>query len=59
LAKSNESITSLIAIPIATNDKIMRELFSEYSYEMCVELLFAPNLEKNSLKSPNLASAFH
>jgi hypothetical protein len=41
LAKSNESITSLIAIPIATNDKIMRELFSEYSYEMCVELLFA------------------
>jgi hypothetical protein len=37
LAKSHEEIASLIA----TNDKIMKVLFSECSYEMCVELLSA------------------
>jgi len=41
LAKLHEEIASLIASLIATNDKIMKELFSECSYEMSVELLFA------------------
>jgi len=41
LAKSHKEIASLIASLIATNDKIMKELFSECSYEMCVELLSA------------------
>jgi hypothetical protein len=42
LAKSHEEIASLIASRIATNDKIMKELFSEcYYYEICVELLSA------------------
>jgi hypothetical protein len=35
LAKSDEKIANLIA----TNDKIMKELFSECSYEMRVEFL--------------------
>jgi hypothetical protein len=41
LARSHEEIASLIASQIATNDKIMKELFSECydSYEICVELL--------------------
>jgi len=37
LAESHEEIAS----GIATNDKIMKELFSECEYEMCVELLSA------------------
>jgi hypothetical protein len=42
LAKSHKKIASLIASRIATNDKIMKELFSECYYsEMCVELLSA------------------
>jgi len=41
LAKSHEEIASLIASLIATNDKIMKGLFSECSYEMCVKLLSA------------------
>jgi hypothetical protein len=41
LARSHEEIASLIASLIATNDKIMKELFSECSYEICVELLSA------------------
>jgi hypothetical protein len=41
LATSHEEIASLIASQIATNDKIMKELFSECDYEMCVELLSA------------------
>jgi hypothetical protein len=40
-ARSHEEIASLIASLIATNDKIMKELFSQCSYEMCDELLFA------------------
>jgi hypothetical protein len=39
LAKSHEEIASLIASSIATNDKIMKELFSKCYYQMCVELL--------------------
>ncbi len=39
LAKSHEEIASLIASLIATNDKIMKELFSKCSYDTCVELL--------------------
>jgi hypothetical protein len=45
LAQSHEKIASLIA----TNDKIMKELFSECHYEMCFELLspkFAISREK-------------
>jgi hypothetical protein len=41
LAESHKEIASLIASRIATNDEIMKELFSECSYEMCVELLSA------------------
>ncbi|CAM6043671.1 unnamed protein product [Sphagnum compactum] len=41
LAKSHEEIASLIASLITTNDKIMKELFLECDYEMCVELLSA------------------
>jgi hypothetical protein len=41
LAKSHEEIASLIASLIATNDKIMKELFFDCSYEICVELLSA------------------
>jgi hypothetical protein len=41
LAKSHEEIASLIANLIATNDKIMKELFSKCDYDMCVELLSA------------------
>ncbi len=41
LAKSHKDIASLIATRIATNDKIMKELFSECDDEMCVELLSA------------------
>jgi len=41
LAKSHKEIASLIASLIATNDKIMKELFFECSYEICVELLSA------------------
>jgi hypothetical protein len=39
LATSHEEIASLIASRIATNDKIMKELFSECDYEMCLKLL--------------------
>jgi hypothetical protein len=49
LAESHEEIATLIANRIATNDKIMKELFSECSYEICVELLspkFAISREK-------------
>jgi hypothetical protein len=41
LSKSHEDIASLIATRIATNDKIMKELFSQCHYKMCVELLYA------------------
>jgi len=41
LAKLHEEIASLIASRIATDDMIMKELFSECPYEMCVELLSA------------------
>jgi hypothetical protein len=41
LAKSHEEIASLLANRIATNDKIMKKLISECSYEVCVELLSA------------------
>jgi hypothetical protein len=49
LAKSHEEIASLIA----SNDKIMKELFSECSYEMCVELLSAkfPICREKKVKS--------
>jgi len=40
LARSHEEIASLIASRIATNDKIMKELFSKCYYETCVELLW-------------------
>jgi len=62
LAKSHEEIASLIASSIATNDKIMKKLFSKCSYEMCVELLsarFAISREKKVKKSPNLDNVFH
>jgi hypothetical protein len=39
LAKSHEEIASLIASRIATNDKIMKELFFQCSDAMCDELL--------------------
>jgi hypothetical protein len=39
LATSHEEIASLIASRIATNDKIMKELFSECDYKMCLKLL--------------------
>jgi hypothetical protein len=41
LAHSHVEIASLIASLIATNDKIMKELFSQCPYEMCDELLSA------------------
>jgi hypothetical protein len=41
LSKLHEDMASLIATLIATNDKIMKELFSECGYKMCVELLSA------------------
>jgi hypothetical protein len=62
LAKSHEEIASLIASAIATNHKIMKKLFSECSYETCVELLsakFATSREKKVKKSPYLDSVFH
>jgi hypothetical protein len=53
LANSHEEIASLFASLIATNDKFMKELFSEYFYENHVPMLsakFAPYLEKKKLK---------
>jgi hypothetical protein len=53
LANSHEEIASLFASLIATNDKIMKELFDEYFYENHVLMLsakFAPYLEKKKLK---------
>ncbi len=41
LANSHEEIASLFASLIATNDKIMKELFSEYFYETHVGYLSA------------------
>jgi hypothetical protein len=49
LARSHEEIASLIASQIATNDKIMKELFFQCSEAMCYELLpakFAISQEK-------------
>jgi hypothetical protein len=49
LANSHEEIASLIASVIATNDKIMKDLFSKCSNGMCFELLsakFATSREK-------------
>jgi hypothetical protein len=53
LANSHEEIASLFASLIATNDKFMKQLFSENFYEIHVPMLsakFAPYLEKKKLK---------
>jgi len=53
LANSHEEIASLFASLIATNDKFMKELFSENFYEihdMLLSAKFAPYLEKKKLK---------
>jgi len=39
LARSHEEIASLIASLIANNDKILKELFSQCPYKICVQLL--------------------
>ncbi len=53
LSKSHENIASLIATLIATNDKIMKELFSQCDYYICVKLLsakFAISREKKVIR---------
>jgi hypothetical protein len=53
LANSHEEIASLFASLIATNDKIMKELFNENFYaihDMLLSAKFVPYLEKKKLK---------
>jgi hypothetical protein len=59
LAKSHEDIASLIATLIATNDKIMKELFSQCHYELAVELLCAKFAISREKKLPDVDNVFH